>query len=293
MPVGERKEPAWRNIPVPGFVASRRDSTRQERLAKQQRKREEEENLRRRKKEQEEVMQILARKWNEEDRGSRRRQRDEDHAENDRHRAEDYDEDSRRRRKRRRGGEDGDTELDPEERYGREDRRNSSPSMEPRREVQEEPAPGGWQSVETTRGSTTDSGTGGTVTPLPTRTSAAQKRGTEHIRKIAGVFGLSDSEGEREKQSREIELAARTKHARLSARANASSSIPGRPRPAEAEPPAQAAPSPAAPASSSGGRTLTPAEVHMKYAQWKATCNRKWVPMPEDLRRAVESVMGK
>lgn len=293
MPVGERKEPQWRNIPVPGFVAAKRDSTRQQRLAKQQRKKEEEEEERKRRRDQEEVMQILARKWNKEDqdRSSKRRRRDDDSPDD---RADAADEDGyRRRRPRGRGGEEGDTELDLDEE--RQDDRRSSPSTERRRADQrrDHSTSGGWQSVETPRPSPMDS-IAGTATPLPTRTSVAQKRGTEHSKKIAGVFGLSDSEGEREKNSREIELAARTKSARLSARASAhAGNLPEPKAMAKPEPSVQAALPSAAPASSKGERNLTPAEVHMKYAQWKATCNRKWVPMPEELRRAVEAVMGK
>lgn len=90
-----------------------------------------------------------------------------------------------------------------------------------------------------------------------------------------GIFGLSDSDAERESTRREIEAAARHRAARMSLDASRS-----RPLPSLLD------------GAGGGRRMMSTAEVHTRLAQFKQTCNGKWVPMPEDLRQAVEGAMG-
>lgn len=90
-----------------------------------------------------------------------------------------------------------------------------------------------------------------------------------------GIFGLSDSDAERESTRREIAAASRHRERRL----------------AGLDPQRKPAPS-LLDGTMTGRRLLGAAEVHTRLAQWKQTCNGKWVPMPEDLRQAVEGAMG-
>eukprot|EP00408_Alexandrium_pacificum_P049746 CAMPEP_0171261486 /NCGR_PEP_ID=MMETSP0790-20130122/56026_1 /TAXON_ID=2925 /ORGANISM="Alexandrium catenella, Strain OF101" /LENGTH=167 /DNA_ID=CAMNT_0011729909 /DNA_START=56 /DNA_END=555 /DNA_ORIENTATION=+ len=67
MPRGERKDPVWTKLPVPGVVTARRDVTQTLKL--RQARQQEEEQLKKQQKQAEEAARILSRRWRQEDRG--------------------------------------------------------------------------------------------------------------------------------------------------------------------------------------------------------------------------------
>mmetsp|Transcript_118750 Transcript_118750/g.369994 ORF Transcript_118750/g.369994 Transcript_118750/m.369994 type:complete len:332 (-) Transcript_118750:74-1069(-) len=80
MPRGERKDPVWTKLPVPGVVTARRDSGQTLKL--RQKRQEEVEQAKKQVRQAEEAARVLARRWKQEDRGeaggSRRREEGED-----------------------------------------------------------------------------------------------------------------------------------------------------------------------------------------------------------------------
>mmetsp|Transcript_38550 Transcript_38550/g.97809 ORF Transcript_38550/g.97809 Transcript_38550/m.97809 type:complete len:298 (+) Transcript_38550:2-895(+) len=143
---------------------------------------------------------------------------------------------------------------------------------------------GSWAVAEDRRGDSPPRTASSSSAPAPGGRAATEKKagGNAHSRKVAGVFGLSDSEDDLEgKTRREMERAERSKRAKLSAS--------GR----EPTVAVLATSTPVAPsAGASSSAPMMTAEVHMKYAQWKMSCKNRYVPMPEDLKRAVAQVMG-
>merc|ERR1712113_41738 len=90
--------------------------------------------------------------------------------------------------------------------------------------------------------------------------------------KVANVFGQGDSDDEGESTRRQIELAQKKKtSAAFDSMPLGGSSGSGRPV---------------------GTPTARASEIHNKLLAFKQSCKNKYIPMPEDLRREVESVMG-
>lgn len=254
----------------------------------------------------------------EDDRDRRRDDNRDRRRDDDRDRRRDDDRDRRRdddREKRREGSRSerdrSDNHVDSHRDLGHDHRRDTSLSIlesnqfslnQPNAEVEQVapesallPAlgssPGGWATVDHVG---TESAVQGTVTnKLPITKHVSAGRGTsapcsKKTGKIAGVFGLSESDDDRESTRRELELATRIKREKkhiqgrtpLGSAAVQSGAVPLGPG--------------REPADKGGvaGTGLLVAEVHMKYAQWKMSCKNRYVPMPEDLKRAVASVMG-
>lgn len=355
MPRGERKDPAWTNIPVPGVVTSRRDSTQEQRLRRK--REEEEEELRKRRKDQEEAALILARRWQEEDRGGRSRILGAPAAQFDalppprnlasasspsrRRRFEEergivgaasggHVDERRRRQEEERGyasvnGGQGDLDRSRRRRRtedvsaseARLDFSRAASSRSARRHGEKEKV---LVPSEVVRPNGQTAGPAGVLRPadgqgtgswvseergtpagdVEGRRAASSHRQLSNAREAAlvhgmpselaeahgagsklrtekkggnmdGIFGLSDSDAEQERTRHEIAAASKSRSSRLSLEAS-------RPKPV--------------PSLLEGRKSMSAAEVHTRLAQWKQTCNGKWVPMPEDLRQAVEGAMG-
>lgn len=342
---GERKQPIWSTIPVPGLVTARRDSTRQQRKHLLQRRQEEEEEERRRRREQKEAAKILARRWMKEDRGNRRAVPSSSPPEPLTHRwpearllgrrgaaaegaegdaAADEDQGPRRGRllprraqgpdaafghdddeppsmatpsearvrstrptgaqllgygpDRHRGCGEGRTYLGIETYQEVQDFRENRDAPTAISDLRKSTRPDAQQERSTSQaaGAEVERGAGEAPRAVVDRPLVQGSAPSVPVAKIAGVFGLSDSDDERESARREMELAARTKRTRLTMHARATA------------PPASSSSS----ATTGSERALMTAEVHMKYAQWKQSCKNRYVPMPEDLKRAVATVMG-
>lgn len=325
MPRGERKDPVWTKLPVPGVVTARRDSTQTRKL--RQKRQEEEEQLKKQRRQAEEAARILARRWRQEDRGEgtggRRAEGEDELLPEGLDAAGDLrDPDApigrstvRSEREADPGGvwvvtQDARKQRKPEaeaaERKPRaeEERRRhpadvaaafeSSSRPEKRRRDQRSPSPSAGLAPPRREAAAPPSlaaasGSGSSSAPSqgPAAATAAAADSGGHAGKpkssrkapLAGVFGLDDSDEERESTARQMELAAagrRQTFARRAGIAATGSSGSGSAAPRERELP----------------KTLDPAEVYMRCSQWKQSCNGKEMPMPEELRRALVEVTG-
>lgn len=251
-------------------------------MAKELKKKEEEVKTNKRRKEEQAMATILAQRWAQEDenkkngivapapsqrrrspsreeernRGRRRRDRDEDLPSQNRVRADD---DGRKRR-----------HLDFK---GGDDSEEEAPGKE------EAPAPdqGGWKAVVQTTAFNLASSAERPATSSERRPAAPKPK---HGAKVAGLFGLSDSEDEKDTIRKELEAAKRSRQTKMSIGITpARIATPGA--------------SITAAGSASSAPLATSSNVQMRLAQWKMTCKGKWVDMPPDLRVDVERCMGK
>lgn len=275
-----RRDPAWTNIPLAEQVCARRGSTRQERVDKEKKRKEEAEKNEKRRKEEQAMARILAQRWAEEDQrkqSGRKSPEFEEDRRSSRRRRERDDELPPERRRRRMNFEQGDPEKE-DVGSGSEERDNAG-------EEGAQEGGGSWRSfappqsslvepiqmvnVQSSIRSNTDE-----VAPRPA------KKKPEHGKKVAGIFGLSDSEDEKDSTRRELEAAARNKQARMSNKPGATA-------------PRIATPGDSGSASASSGALPSSSDVQMRLAKFKMTCKGKWVDMPPDLKRDVERMMGK
>jgi len=274
--MGGRRDPQWVNIPLPTMVTAQRSSTRQERLVREQKKKEEDEKFKKRRKEEEQMAKILAQRWAEEDmRKTGQVVEDRKPREKDRER--------RRRR------EDRDEELPADVTRSAGD--DSGENQNGEAEGPEKPRTegGGWQSFSPPRPVKEPINLG----PVGDKTEESKtKQRNQKIagvflqdqppakkQKVAGIFGLSDSDDEKDVARREMEMAAQKK----SSLQNAKIAIPA----------PQAAGGSSSASSSTGALSAAGAsDVQMRLSQWKLKCKGKWVEMPPDLRRDVDRLMG-
>lgn len=307
MPRGERKDPVWTKLPVPGVVTARRDVTQTLKL--RQKRQEEEEQLKKQRRQAEEAARILAHRWRQEDRGEAAGGRRREDVEEDEGREEPGTPGEPRRGAPRREAEPAaagvwvsteeprrprppssrphksDAEVErrppaevaaafesparPEKR--RREQRSPSPAVgsRPPRQRREEPAPAPGGRRSPSPGALA----GEREAPAPAARPKAKGRSA-----LAGVFGLGDSDEERESTARQMELAAAGRRQTFARRAGiAAAGAPGS---------SGSAPRGEAP------KALDPAEVYMRCSQWKQSCNGKEMPMPEELRRALVEVTG-
>mmetsp|Transcript_58862 Transcript_58862/g.164411 ORF Transcript_58862/g.164411 Transcript_58862/m.164411 type:complete len:323 (-) Transcript_58862:109-1077(-) len=317
-----RKDPAWTNIPLACQITARRDTTRNDRLRLEEKRKEEEERLRKRRREEEAVARILAAKWAEEDRRRKTaRRKDEDEGS-----ASSADWRRRRRRRQEHDSEDARSVVDegpsanghgtePGERIERSDPNEpNEPDELAGKAREEEIVAGQWVEVERRDVDAADAGgsahgreegpSGGSAHGREERPSdEGRRRQSEELAaafedrraeasaarvkaggpqrgitqsKIAGVFGFSDSDSEREKSRREI---GRVERGKTAVKTNL-------------RPKTQPRPPDGLTRASSSAATSSTIDVQMRLAQWKQSCKRKWVPMPEDLKREVLKAMG-
>jgi len=291
MPRGERKDPVWTKLPVPGVVTARRDSAQTLRL--RQKRQEEEEQLKKQRREAEEAARILARRWRREDRGEGRRRED---GEEDEAGQEEPESSGGQRHFREvdlgretvrteRGADPAGVWVVTEEvqrprpQQPRSHRSDEPAERKPSAEVSaafESPARPEKRRREDRRSPSMAAAAAAAPPAAPATSRPKAKSKTA----LAGVFGLDDSDDERESTARQMELAAAGRRQTFARRAGiaatrgaGSSSGSGR----EREP----LPKP-----------LDPAEVYMRCSQWKQSCNGKEMTMPEELRRALAEVTG-
>lgn len=336
MPRGERKDPVWTKLPVPGVVTARRDSTQTLKL--RQKRQEEEEQLKKQQRQAEEAARILARRWRQEDRGegSGGREKEEEALGGPRQfreilegretvRTERADPPgvwvvTEERKPRPPSARSEKREVESTERRpsadvaaafegpGRPEKRrreHRSPSHE-RREwsaapptSQQQPPPSRREAAvvpatasqrhqaphpaaSSSRGSgARESTSRRSPSPqAPERREAppAQKVKAKGNSKLAGVFGLDDSDEERKNTARQMEMAAAGRRQSFARRAGIGST--------------GSTGSASLPSRGEAPKMLDPAEVYMRCSQWKQSCNGKEMPMPEDLRQALAQVTG-
>lgn len=280
---GERKQPIWSTIPVPGTVTARRDTNQQQRKMIAEKRKLEQEEEKRRSRETEEVARIIAARWSAEDKRGRVRREEDDE---DRDAAHGSSSSTKRRRFEEEPGSRARAEEgDGERRRDRDSRRDDGSEDEVEAESREPQvlrrAPASRDAAELPLGSSgwevAQERPPSRILATSSSLGATATKKEKAKAKIGGVFGLSDSDDEEGKARREIERIARSKRAKLA---------PGEPAAAA---PLGATPTPTLSASA---QQLMTAEVHMKYSQWKLSCKNRYMPMPEDLKKAVASVMG-
>lgn len=272
------------------MVTAQRSSTRQDRIEREKRKKEEEAKASKRRKEEQQMARLLAQRWAQEDqkkvlgktsperedrdRRRRRRDRDDELPHGKRRRAESDGSDDRRRKNEDEDGSADEANDDGNEAEG----------------AEEEAGGGGWRSFSPPAGAFRRD----PISIRPNEKSAedtskapetgGQKKGATgktHAAKIAGVFGLSDSEDEKDSARRELQAAAKSKQSKVGLGPTSRIVTPGGTATSSS-------------ATATGGGSLpTSSDVQMRLAQWKMTCKGKWVDMPPDLRRDVERCMGK
>lgn len=153
-------------------------------------------------------------------------------------------------------------------------RERSVAHRQPPSAEEEEQGPAGavWHSVERPQKNQERKGEASTGSGEALGREKSQKEEPKQS-KLKGVFGISDSEEERETARSEMELVARRKRARLS-------------------PQLTEAMRSAAPASGGPAPPSSVAAVQMKVVQWKYGLKGRAAEMPEELRREVAAVMG-
>jgi len=284
MPRGERKDPVWTKLPVPGVVTARRDSTQTLKL--RQKRQEQEEQLKKQQRQAEEAVRVLARRWRQQNRGEGRRREDE---EEDGASQENLESSGGQRRFREadRGRETVrmEREADPAGVWVMTEQvqRPRPPPPRPRRS--DEPAgrrpfvevPAAFEAPLRPEKRQRDQRSPSPA-PAAAPPAAASRPEARSKTALAGVFGLDDSDDERESAARQMELAAAGRRRALARRAGVAATgevgSSGSAREREAPKP------------------LDPAEVYMRCSQWKQSCNGKEMPMPEELRRALVEVTG-
>jgi len=319
---GERKQPIWSTIPVPGVVTAKRDGFHSQRKELAKKRQLEEEEEKRKRKEQEQIAKILAARWAQEDiarkggytpapQAVRPDDSDDEEAEEEggwvtieagRGR-------SPEPRRKRPAEERDDARRDREEsdRRDRDRSRHAADLEAPSRSGASSSTGGGAAFEEETRRWFTEEAPPreqASSRPPPEEGRRLPQSGITSVqtaivvpkarKKVPGVFGLSDSDEERQSCRREMELARSSKQRRLNMQSGQSNKLavaegggPGGRRPGESIGNTVAA---ASGMPASGG--LMTAEVHMKYAQWKQSCKNRYVEMPDDLRKAIDIVMG-
>mmetsp|Transcript_118751 Transcript_118751/g.369999 ORF Transcript_118751/g.369999 Transcript_118751/m.369999 type:complete len:312 (-) Transcript_118751:135-1070(-) len=298
MPRGERKDPVWTKLPVPGVVTARRDSGQTLKL--RQKRQEEVEQAKKQVRQAEEAARVLARRWKQEDRGeaggSRRREEGEDpEAVDAQRRPRDVEYERETTRTEREADPAGvwvvteevkrppppprsqRSDVEVAERRPAADVAAAFESLarpEKRRREHRSPSP----AAAVASGGAASSSLG-RRSPSP---GASERREAAPTAKpkskaktaLAGVFGLDDSDEERESAAKQMERAAAGRRQMFARRAGIAASGSANSRDLEAPKP------------------LDPAEVYMRCSQWKQSCNGKEMPMPEELRRALVEVTG-
>jgi len=276
-----RKDPQWVNIPLVTETITR-TGTRTERLQREAKKRDEKEQDSKRRKVEAQMAKILAKRWAEED--QRRKEgkpplepaddaHDERRSRRRRDRSEDRPRDSNgsfEGKRRRRGS----SEESREARKGYESDEDADATGE------QDSGGGGWHSAPA-RNSAVLAPISLRPADAPVQKAQEQKpaQKSKHAQKVAGIFGNIDSDDERTEARREMELAKRSKQSRMV------TTMPGIATPGRIAGPSSSA--------ASSAPAATPSDVQMRLAKWKLQCKGKHVDMPPDLRRDVESMMGR